>query len=218
MDAIAFLKKDHQKVTALFQRFNDGGGLTGVVRRLTGNSASPAQRRSTAEQICRALDVHTLIEESTFYPAIRALRDDALDEMLDEALREHGSIKDRVEEVRQTLDDDDRLRTAVGRLQECVDHHVREEEREMFPKIEERMPAQERATLGRELATRQRSAAGPAGAARPSGRRVVAARATRRKKSVKRATASTAAARRHVRKTAAKTKPARSTGKARRAR
>jgi hypothetical protein len=48
MDAIAFLNKDHEKVTALFQRFNDGGGLTGVVRRLTGNSASPAQRRSIA--------------------------------------------------------------------------------------------------------------------------------------------------------------------------
>jgi hemerythrin superfamily protein len=214
MDAIAFLKKDHEKVAALFQRFNDGGGLTGVVRRLTGNSASPAQRRSIAEQVCRALDVHAQIEESTFYPAVRALRDERLDEMLDEALREHGTIKDRVEEARLALDDDERLKGAMTSLQQCVDHHVAEEEREMFPKVEERMPDQERSALGRDLAARQRSAGGSTQAASPrrSRRKAVA---TGRKKSVKRTT--TAAARRRVRKTTAKAK-ARTTGKARRAR
>jgi hemerythrin superfamily protein len=216
MDAIAFLKKDHEKVTALFQRFNDGGGLTGVVRRLTGKSASPAQRRSIAEQICRALDVHAQIEESAFYPAVRALRDARLDEMLDEALREHGSIKDRVEEARLALDHDDRLKGAMSSLQECVDHHVAEEEREMFPKVEERMPEQERNALGRDLAARHRSAGGPAPATeRPRAREKVA-RATRRKKSVQRTTK--AAARRRVRKTTAKAKATRTTGKARRAR
>jgi len=215
MDAIAFLKKDHEKVTALFQRFNDGGGLTGVVRRLTGKSASPAQRRSIAEQVCRALDVHAQIEESTFYPAVRALRDERLDEMLDEALREHGTIKDRVEEARLALDDDDRLKAAMTSLQQCVDHHVAEEEREMFPKVEERMPEQERSALGRDLAARQRSVGGSARGAAPTRGKAVT-RATRRKKSVQRTT--TAAARRRVRKTTAKAKPARTTGKARRAR
>ena len=216
MDAIAFLKKDHEKVTALFQRFNDGGGLTGVVRRLTGNSASPAQRRSIAEQICRALDVHAQIEEAAFYPAVRALRDERLDEMLDEALREHGTIKDRVEETRLALEDEDRLNSAMTSLQQCVDHHVAEEEREMFPKVEERMPEQERSALGRDLAARQRSAGAPPRAAAPTqGRAKVATHATRRKKTVRRAT--TAAARRRVRKTAAKAK-SRTTGKARRAR
>ena len=217
MDAIAFLKRDHEKVTALFQRFNDGGGLTGVVRRLTGNSASPAQRRSIAEQICRALDVHARIEEAAFYRAVRALRDERLDEMLDEALREHGTIKDRVEETRLALDDHDRLKSAMTSLQQCVDHHVAEEEREMFPKVDERMPEQERNALGRDLAARQRGAGAPAqGAAPARGHGKAATRATRRKKSVQRAT--TAAARRRVRKTAAKAKPARTTGKARRAR
>ena len=216
MDAITFLKRDHEKVAVLFQRFNDGGGLTGVVRRLTGKSASPAQRRSIAEQVCRALDVHAQIEESTFYPAVRALRDERLDEMLDEALREHGTIKDRVEEARFALDDDDRLKAAMTSLQQCVDHHVAEEEREMFPKVEERMPEQDRSALGRDLAARQRSAGGSTQAARPTrSRRNAVARATRRKKSVKRTT--TAAARRRVRKTTAKAK-ARTTGKARRAR
>jgi hemerythrin superfamily protein len=187
------------------------------VRRLTGNSASPAQRRSTAEQICRSLDVHALLEESLFYPAVRALRDEQLDEMLDEALREHGTIKDRVEEARQALDDDDQLKTSMASLQSCVDHHVGEEEREMLPKVEERMPETERNRLGRELAARQRASA-PARETAPRGRSTAPTRATRRKKSVKRTTTASAVARRRVRKTAAKAKPARTSGKARRAR
>jgi hypothetical protein len=44
-------------------------------------------------------------------------------------------------------------------VQECVDHHVREEENEMFPLVEEHMPDAERGRLGRELAARKRAAA-----------------------------------------------------------
>jgi hemerythrin HHE cation binding domain-containing protein len=161
--------------------------------------------------------VHAQIEESAFYPAVRALRDERLDEMLDEALREHGTIKDRVEETRLALEGDDRLKGAMTSLQQCVDHHVAEEEREMFPKVEERMPEPERSALGRDLAARHRSAGGPTPAATPTrGRGKAATPATRHKKSVQRKT--TAAARRRVRKTTAKAKPARTTGKARRAR
>jgi hypothetical protein len=69
MDALELLRKDHRKVETLFRRFNDRGGLTGVVKRLTGTAASPRQKRSTAQQVCRELDVHAAIEESTFYPA-----------------------------------------------------------------------------------------------------------------------------------------------------
>jgi len=200
MDAIDLLKKDHAKVATLFQRFNDGGGLTGVVKRLTGNAASPRQRRSAAEQICRELDVHASIEETTFYPALRALRDQRLDEMLDEAQREHGSIKDGVAESRAAFADDERLRTAMATLQQCVEHHVREEENEMFPLVAEKMPENERARLGRELATRKR-AQGPA---------------PRPKKAVKRAAArSRPGGRGRVRKTTAKVAKARTRAKTR---
>ena len=201
MDAIDLLKKDHAKVATLFQRFNDGGGLTGVVKRLTGNAASPRQRRSAAEQICRELDVHASIEETTFYPALRALRDQRLDEMLDEAQREHGSIKDGVQESRAVFADDERLRTAMATLQQCVDHHVREEENEMFPLVEERMPENERAGLGRELAARRRAHAAPA---------------PRPKKTTKRPAARTRpGGRRRVRKTTTKVTKARTRAKAR---
>jgi iron-sulfur cluster repair protein YtfE (RIC family) len=158
MDAIALLKKDHRTVEQLFQRFNDGGGLTGIVKRLTGNAAPPRQRRQVADRICAELDTHALIEEEVFYPAVRQLGDPQLDEQLQEAEREHSTIKQRVQDVRTASDEETELRNAVTSLQECVDHHVKEEEREMFPLVEERMVDAERARVGRELAARKRTA------------------------------------------------------------
>jgi iron-sulfur cluster repair protein YtfE (RIC family) len=158
MDAIELLKKDHRTVEALFRRFNDGGGLTGVVKRLTGNAAAPRQRRQVADRICAELDTHALIEEEIFYPAVRQLGDPKLDEQLREAEQEHTTIKQRVQAVRTADDTENDLRNAVTSLQECVDHHVGEEEREMFPLVEDRMPASERARVGRELAARKRAA------------------------------------------------------------
>ena len=97
------------------------------------------------------------------------------------------------EETRLGLDDDDRLKSAMASLQQCVDHHVAEEEREMFPKVDERMPEQERSALGRDLAARQRSAGAPTRAAAPTrGHGKAATRATRREKSVQRATTAAA--------------------------
>jgi hemerythrin superfamily protein len=159
MDAIALLKNDHRKVEGLFKRFNDGGGLTGVVKRITGNTASMRQRRATAERICGELEVHARIEEQVFYPAVRGLRDQKLTELVDESTDEHATIKERVRAARAALDDEEELRTRVGSLQDCVDHHVREEENEMFPLLEDRMPEDERAQLGRGLAAAKRTAA-----------------------------------------------------------
>ncbi len=156
MDAIELLKGDHRKVEDLFRRFNDGGGVTGVVKRMTGNSSSPRQRRTVADRICQELETHARIEEQIFYPAVRALRDQRLGELVGESFDEHGTIKQRVAAARESRDDENELRERMHSLQECVDHHVHEEENEMFPLVEERMPEDERGRLGRELAASKR--------------------------------------------------------------
>jgi hypothetical protein len=210
MDAIELLKRDHAKVTELFHRMNDGGGLAGVVRRLTGNSASPRQRRTIALRICDELDTHSAIEESAFYPAVRALRDDVLNPLPDESLTEHARINERVAAARAVMDDEGRLREAMSSLQACVDRHLREEEGELFPLVEDRMPDAERDALGRELAARKQSrrtasrspgpasargrSAGRARAAAGPGEKTATARRARRE-SVKRATAASTPAR-----------------------
>ncbi len=197
MDAIELLTKDHAKVTELFQRFNDGGGLTGAVKRLTGNATTPRERRSTAERICGELDVHARIEENAFYPAVRALHDEQLDRLVDESFGEHATIKERVAATRAALDDEEGLRTRVSALQECVDHHVREEENEMFPFLEARMPSSERNRLGRMLAQGKRSAA-------PHARKTTRRAAPPRTAASRRTRKTTAKARRRTRTTTKK--------------
>jgi iron-sulfur cluster repair protein YtfE (RIC family) len=157
MDAIDLLKKDHRKVESLFQNFNDGGGLTGVVKRLTGNAATPARRRALAEKICQELEVHTRIEEQTFYPAVRQLREQRLEELVGESLREHATVKKQIQSARAAMGHEDDLRARMSEVQECVEHHVREEENEMFPLVEEHMPAGQRAELGSRLSAQKRS-------------------------------------------------------------
>jgi hypothetical protein len=95
-------------------------------------------------------------------------------------------------------------------LQERVDHHVREEEHEMCPRVTDRMPEDERAGLGRVLATRKRAAMPPTRSLR-SGIRG-------RKRTAKRAAPSGAATPRRVRKTTAKAKKRRTASRARAAR
>lgn len=82
-------------------------------------------------QICEALTVHAQIEEEIFYPAAREAIDD--DDLLDEAEVEHASAKQLIAEI-QSMTVEDRLFDAkVTVLGEYINHHVEEEESEMFP-------------------------------------------------------------------------------------
>lgn len=171
MDAIELLKKDHERVTELFRRFNGGGGITGMVKRVTGN-VPERQRRQAADQICRELETHTLIEEEVFYPGVRSLNDDRLNEMLSEAFREHSTVKRQVATIRNGIGRDGGLQAKMNELRACVDHHVGEEEGEMFPRVELLMDAVRRDELANGMQARKREAA-------PAPRRATAARATR---------------------------------------
>lgn len=195
MDAIEMLEKDHQKVTELFQRFNGGGGLTGLVKRVTGN-VPDRQRRQAADQICRELEVHTIIEEELFYPAVRALNDDRLNGMLAEAFKEHATVKQLVATIRSGTGVDSDLKSKMNELQSDVDHHVREEEHEMFPRVELLMDAPRRDRLAREMRARKQQAE-----PRPARRRAAASR-TRSRTRTRRRTAAAAKKRKRVRTTA----------------
>ena len=121
-DAIKLLMADHDEVEALFKQFqkvkNDG-----------------AQKADIVEQICKALTVHAEIEEEIFYPAARDALAEKGDDMLDEAEVEHASIKSLVEQLQDSDPDDELFDAKVKVLCEYVNHHVKEEEGEMFPKI-----------------------------------------------------------------------------------
>jgi hemerythrin superfamily protein len=165
MDVIDVIKKDHRRVEELFSRFRGGGGLTGLVRRVTGDVPS-RQRRSAVEGICRELDVHARLEEEIVYPAARATADPELGRLVAESLREHARVKELVAQLRATNPENAEADARVDALEECVNHHVSEEEGEMLPRLEQIMPERERAQLGRRVQARKRTTRAPRRAVR----------------------------------------------------
>ena len=121
-DAIAALKADHKKVKELFKQFG----------KLRDAEDSGAERTALVEQICNELTIHTAIEEEIFYPAVREQIDDQ--SLMDEALVEHAGAKELISQLQQMRPDDDLFNAKVTVLGEQINHHVEEEEGEMFPK------------------------------------------------------------------------------------
>jgi len=194
MDVIELIKKDHDKVEELFARYNGGGGLTGLVKRVTG-AVSPRTKRSAVEAICRELDIHARVEEEIFYPRLEATGDPNLKWMVNESLGEHATVKEHVAVLREGRLEGDELDNRVSALQSCVDHHVNEEESEMLPRVEQLIAAEERADLGKRVQARKRALAGRTATARATrkrsaarsaatqrGRKSAAAKVARRKK------------------------------------
>ena len=120
-DAVALLTADHDKVKSLFHEFERC------------DASHEGLKHDLAQQICMDLTIHATIEEELFYPVVRTETGDQ--QLVDEALEEHGSIKELVEHIRGMAVGDDQLNSTVQKLRECVAHHVTEEEQDMFPKV-----------------------------------------------------------------------------------
>jgi hemerythrin superfamily protein len=120
-DAIALLMADHKKVKKLFSDFDK-----------LKEEGSDEDKSAIVEQLCNELKVHTELEEEIFYPAVRKAIDDS--DLMDEALVEHAGAKDLVAQLEDASFDDELYDAKVTVLGEHIDHHVKEEEGDMFPK------------------------------------------------------------------------------------
>jgi hemerythrin superfamily protein len=141
-DAISFLMGEHKKVKNLFAEF----------AKLAKGEDNEAAKEGIVRQICDALTVHAQIEEEIFYPAVRAAIDD--DELMDEADVEHSGAKNLIAQLIEiTPEDDDHYDAKVTVLSEMIDHHVKEEEGKMFPKVKKAKV--DTSELGQELIQRQ---------------------------------------------------------------
>ena len=136
-DAIGLLRADHQAVSGLFADYE--------------KTRSDVKKKSLVAEICTALSVHAQIEEEIFYPAVKAALKDKL--LVPEATIEHGGIKDLVAQLEGLEPDGEMYDAKVKVLSEYVEHHVKEEQNEMFPKA--KATSLDLVELGTRLAARK---------------------------------------------------------------
>ena len=121
-NAVELLTDDHRKVKKLFKDFE----------KLKDGDGSTKEKSAIVQEICRELAVHAKVEEEIFYPEVRASVDD--DDLMDEADVEHAGAKSLIAELEAMKPGDDHYDAKVTVLGEYIDHHVKEEQEEMFPK------------------------------------------------------------------------------------
>jgi iron-sulfur cluster repair protein YtfE (RIC family) len=152
MDAFELLKQDHKKVSQLFSKIE---------------SAKAAAKTSLFNQLKAALDLHAHIEETVLYPALE--NTDEAREITLEAYEEHKVVKDLLSELANagTLNDEWDAKLTV--LKENVEHHVEEEEGELFGKARKALGQERIEELGAELEAEKTKQSGVAPKLRESG-------------------------------------------------
>jgi hypothetical protein len=123
-DACDLLDADHKAVKKMFKEYEE---LMESKAR-----AAKQKRLELAMQICKELTVHAQIEEEIFYPAVRAAIKET--DLLAEAEVEHQTAKDLIAQIESATEVDEQFDAKVIVLGEYIDHHVKEERNEMFPK------------------------------------------------------------------------------------
>jgi hemerythrin superfamily protein len=138
MNAVDLLESQHREVEELFSKIEKA-------------TAKPEKAKLFA-QIADALAMHATIEEHQFYPAVRAKR---TEDILLESLEEHVGIKRVIADLLAISADDETFDAKIKVLKEQVEHHVEEEETDLFPKSRKVLDAKELEALGLALADEQ---------------------------------------------------------------
>lgn len=115
-DAIAILKKDHEKVKDLFDKFDKAESLR--------------EKKKIVAQAIMELKIHAEIEEKIFYPTVRP---DIKEDIMNEADEEHHVAKLLIAELDQMDGSEDHYEAKFTVLAENIRHHIKEEERDMLP-------------------------------------------------------------------------------------
>jgi len=125
LNAIDMLKQDHREVEMLFKEFEQ----------------LHEQGEDAAEQViqtaCTELKIHDKLETEIFYPAVREEAGEEETDLLDEAEVEHESVRELIQKIEGLAASDEKKHAHFMVLSEYVKHHVKEEEKEMFPKLKQ---------------------------------------------------------------------------------
>ncbi len=139
LGAIELLIQDHKKVQKMFKDFEKLG------------EGDEEEKLALVTQCCTELKIHSQIEEEIFYPAAREAIN--ADDILDEAEVEHASVADLIDQIQAMEPSDDLYDAKFTVIGEFTNHHIKEEQDEMFPKVKKAKI--DLAALGQELMQRK---------------------------------------------------------------
>ena len=144
MNVLKILKKDHSTVQNLFGKFDR-----------TGKSAHDKKSELFAK-IRRELQVHSRAEEEIFYPALKAMNGEGR-RLVSEALKEHKDVDALLTQISRLKPTDKNFDEKMETLIENVDHHVEEEEGEIFRLAEENYSEEQLEELGQLIEERKKT-------------------------------------------------------------
>lgn len=149
MDAIDLLIGDHNRVKGLFTKLESAD-----------ESGDTEEMARTAMKILDDLEVHATIEEELFYPSVHGASEEVA-EIVDEGVEEHHVVKILMDEVRGLDPASDEWKAKMKVIMENVEHHVEEEENEMFPGVRKSTEASAREELGSRMEARKAELGAP---------------------------------------------------------
>jgi iron-sulfur cluster repair protein YtfE (RIC family) len=134
MDAFELLKKDHEKVSGIFEK------LAPTTER------GVKTREELFTQLKQELDIHSQIEEQILYPVLKEAEETR--DITLEAFEEHNVVKTLLAELDELPKDDETWEAKLTVLKENVEHHVEEEEGEMFKKARKVLSSEQVEEMG----------------------------------------------------------------------
>ena len=148
-DAIALLKADHASVKKLFTEQEK------AAKHDSHGRYDGQEKQDTFNQIKAALTVHATIEEEIFYPTVKKARSENVKDEVREAYEEHKQIKSLLAKIASLTPADETYDMKIKVLKENVEHHVKEEEGEMFPDAKKFLGEKRLVKLGEQLEARK---------------------------------------------------------------
>jgi len=134
MNVFTLLKADHKKVAGILKKIDET------------TERAVKTREELFTQVKTELDVHTRIEETIFYPALKEAEETR--DITMEAFEEHRLVKQLLQELDKEDKGAEEWTAKFTVLKENIEHHVEEEEDEMFKKARKVLSDQEAEALG----------------------------------------------------------------------
>jgi hypothetical protein len=134
MDCLQLLHDEHQEVKELFRELEKAEGR---------------KAQQLWSEISMKLSLHEEMEETHFYPQLK--KDDRAKEIILEAYQEHHVMDVLIEEINGLKPDAEEFHPKVTVLQENTEHHIEEEEGELFPKVRKIWDVDKRKEVGAKM-------------------------------------------------------------------